>query len=230
MPDRARPAAAGHRNGDEPLEVELKFLAAGPAPLQRLVRRRRLGPARLGPPRTVDEIDRYLDTADARLGAARWACRLRSRGERVIVSLKGPPRSRPTASGLHRRPEIEGPATESLDVGAWPASPARDRLLELSGGWALGERLALRQRRTQRAVTLDGRPIGELSLDRVLVTRGGRRGGTLWSVELELNAASAADAGLIAVLQAELQHVPDLAPDLETKLEHALAMLRHDPR
>lgn len=229
MPDRGGGPGVNRRTVDEPVEVELKFLASGPVPLRRLSQRRRLGPARLGSPTTVDEIDRYLDTADARLGAVRWACRLRARGERVMVSLKGPPRSRPDPSGLHRRPEIEGPATVSIDPRAWPASLARERLLQLTGHRPLGELLALLQRRTQRRVTLEGREIGELSLDRVIVTRGGLPAGRLWSVELELNTTSASDAALIAVLQAELRRIPDLAPDPETKLEHAMAMLQDDP-
>ena len=54
-----------------------------------------LGRAVLGPARTVDETDRYLDTDDGRLAAALWACRLRSREGTTRISLKGPQRSRP---------------------------------------------------------------------------------------------------------------------------------------
>jgi inorganic triphosphatase YgiF len=211
-----------------PVEVELKFLASGPAPLRRLARRRRLGPARLGASKVIDEVDRYLDTDDGRLASSRWACRHRTRGERVIVSLKGPPESASGSDGLHRRPEVEGPATVSLDPAAWPASPARQLLLELSGGRRLGERLALHQRRTERAVLVAEAQVGELSLDRVVVRRGPQRGGTLWSVELELAAGSAADLALIDALRAALRQLTGLAADPLTKLQHAEAMLRHD--
>ncbi|HLY36216.1 MAG TPA: CYTH domain-containing protein [Candidatus Limnocylindria bacterium] len=210
-----------------PIEVELKFLATGSAPLRRLARRRRLGPARLGPPETVDEVDRYLDTDDGRLATARWACRLRTRGDRVIVSLKGPPEAARSPAGLHRRPEVEGPARASLDPLSWPASAARGLLLELSGGGRLAERLALHQRRTERAVLVGDARVGELSLDRVVVTRGRERGGTLWTAELELVADSVADLGLIDALRNALAKLSGLAADRLTKLEHAEAMLRH---
>jgi inorganic triphosphatase YgiF len=221
----SRPSPVGAGTDLTPIEVELKFMASGPAPLRALARRQRLGPAHLGPAEVIDEVDRYLDTADGRLAAARWACRLRARGERVIVSLKGPPRSGAGGPGLHRRPEVEGPATDSLDPATWPASAARDRLLEMSAGRPLSERLALHQRRTQRDVLVGGRVVGALSLDRVRVARGPERSGRLWSVELELSPASAGDDALIAALRAALERLSGLAPDAQTKLEHAETML-----
>ena len=74
-----------------PTEVEARFRAESAEPLAELAGRARLGRARLGSPRTVDETDRYLDTIDGRLAAARWACRLRSREGTTRISLKGPP-------------------------------------------------------------------------------------------------------------------------------------------
>ena len=62
-------------------EVELKY-AATPAALAALARAPRLGPADLGAVLVNDETDRYLDTADRRLAAVAWACRLRSGGDR----------------------------------------------------------------------------------------------------------------------------------------------------
>ena len=50
-----------------PTEVEAKFRAETADPLVELAARPRLGRAVLGTPRTVDEVDRYLDTADGRL-------------------------------------------------------------------------------------------------------------------------------------------------------------------
>jgi inorganic triphosphatase YgiF len=228
MAEGSRPSRqppVGSRADTTPVEVELKFMAPGPAPLRALARRRRLGPAYLGPAEVINEVDRYLDTADGRLAEARWACRLRARSERVIVSLKGPPRSGAGGPGLHRRPEVEGPATRSLDPATWPPSDARDRLIEMSAGRPLSERLALRQRRTQRDVVVAGIEVGQLSLDRVTVARGAERTGRLWSVELELSPASAGDDALIAALRTALEQLPGLAPDAQTKLEHAETML-----
>ena len=108
------------------VEAELKFTAADERPLRELEATDELGPAALGPPRTVAELDRYLDTADLRLAAALWACRLRSREGRTIVSLKGPAEHRP-GDLVHRRPELEGPADAGLEPDGWPPSVARDR-------------------------------------------------------------------------------------------------------
>jgi inorganic triphosphatase YgiF len=208
------------------LEVELKFRATGPEPLEALRGAATLGEAALGAPAAFDELDRYLDTADLRLAAQRWACRLRTREKTTIVSLKGPALAAagsPSAAALHRRPELEGPATADADATAWPASAARDRLLELTDGEPLIERLALAQRRTERDVILDGAPAATLSLDHVRVLRAGEQHGELWCVELEQHAGARVDLeGMARALAA----VPGLAPDPLTKLEHALRLAR----
>jgi inorganic triphosphatase YgiF len=207
-----------------PVEVELKYLASGPAALTRLAAEPRLGPAELGPPRTVIEIDSYLDTRDGRLGAARWACRLREREGSVRISLKGPPG--PGAAGaLHRRPELEGPAGAGRDPTAWPPSDARDLLDRLRDGEPLAERLRLRQARTERAVDVAGDVIGTLTLDVVAVESAGRDGGTLYVAELELTGDGAAGEARLDELQAALDSTDGLVADDRTKLEHAIDML-----
>src|ERR1700674_2671044 len=92
------------------IEAELKFRAADERPLEMLAASATLGPAELGPARTADEVDRYLDTADLRLAAVHWACRLRSREGSALLSLKGPAEHIDGAT-LHLRPELEGRAT-----------------------------------------------------------------------------------------------------------------------
>jgi inorganic triphosphatase YgiF len=205
------------------LEVELKFLARDSTPLEHLANVARLGSASLGPPQTYDELDRYLDTDDGRLAAERWACRLRTRRGATIISLKGPAQANPDGeAALHRRPEVEGPATATIAPDEWPASEARDRLLELSAGHPLIERLALAQRRTERAVTMDGRHIGLLSLDSVTVLHAGAEMGRLCCVELE---SAGPDAEAIVPLAAALAAIDGLAADRQTKLERALGMI-----
>lgn len=209
-----------------PVEVELKLRASDDAPLERLAQVDRLGPAALGPATTVDELDRYLDTADGRFAAARWACRLRTRADRTIVSLKGP--AQPGAGDvLHRRPELEGPAAPDTDPSRWPPSEARDFVDELRVGQGLVERLALAQRRTERPVLVDGERLGTLSLDRVAVLHGGSEVGGLHAVELEL-APDAAETRL-PELAAALATVEGLRPDPSTKLERALAIVEQAP-
>lgn len=206
------------------LETELKLRGA-PAALDALAVLDRLGPATLGAARTVDELDVYLDTAGGALAAARWACRLRAREDRRWISCKGPAEHRP-GEALHRRPEIEGPAPHGSagSAAAWPPSAARNLVLLLAGDAPLAELITLRQRRTERAATVDTARIGTLSLDRVAVEQGGTALGGFATVELELGAGvQAADmAGVLAALSAQ----PGLEPDPTSKLEHALELAR----
>jgi inorganic triphosphatase YgiF len=208
------------------VEVELKFRAAGDDVLRRLAGIAALGPATLGPPRTVDELDRYLDTEDRRMAEARWACRLRSREGSTKISLKGPPQPSAHADGaLHRRPELEAPASADLDPSRWPASEARALVDRLRGERSLVERLRLRQQRAEREVSLDGASIGVLSLDRVEVEREGAHLGTLHAVELEVNSGEEASGEQLVRLADALHAIDGLEPDRLTKLEHALVLL-----
>ncbi len=207
-------------------ELELKLLAGDDRPLQELAARRTLGPASLGDLSVTGELDRYLDTADGRLGEARWACRLRTRDGRTIVSLKGPSRrATGTDASLHQRPEREGPANDRLDPAAWPPSGATELLRALSGDAPLVERLALRQERGERAVRVGDAHVGTLSLDRVDVLHRGDPVGRLFVVELELAGDAARDPSLIARLSDALAAVDGLSPDPASKLEHALALV-----
>ena len=183
----------------------------------------RLGPAELGPPSASSEVDVYLDTVDGALSAAHWACRLRTRGHRVTLSLKGPPD--PAAGGwLHRRPESEGPATAQRDPSAWPPSPARELLLRLTRGGPLVERFVLHQHRVERAVMREGHRIGTLSLDAVDVEHEGSAIGRLHVVELELTTGTV-DESVLDPLARELEAIPGLAPEPRTKLERAIALI-----
>ena len=203
------------------IEAELKFRAEDERPLRELAAATVLGSAELGPARVVAEIDRYLDSADLRLSALRWACRLRTREGRTVVSLKGPA-EHAAGDPLHRRPEIEGPASPVLEPISWPPSAARDRLLAMSGGEPLLERFRLEQERTERAVMVDASRVGLLSLDRARLLRGGFEIGRLAVVELELEPGAELDH---LPLADALAAVPGLVADPLSKFEHALALL-----
>lgn len=205
------------------LEVEAKFRAAGPGPLRALGAAVALGPAELGPIHAARETDRYLDTARGALAAERWACRLRTRGGDVIVSLKGPPGAG-TSGAMHRRPEIEAPATPSLDPADWPRSEARDLLDRLRGGDELAERLVLDQDRDERAVRHRGHDVALLTLDTVRVVVAGAPIGTLHMAELELLGESHGRAPMDEMVAA-LAEVPGLEAEPRTKLERALELL-----
>jgi inorganic triphosphatase YgiF len=213
---------------DATIEVELKLRAETDAPLRALTTMARLGPADLGPATEVLELDRYLDTADGRLATAGWACRLRTRRGSHLLSLKGPPQHLAGAA-LHRRPEIEGPADPALPPNEWPASHARARLLALSGGAPLVERLALRQRRVERSATIGGTQVGTLSLDRVEVEQDGVQRGAFVAMELELDDAALGGGFDPAPLVAAMLATRGAAHEPHTKLERALALLASGP-
>jgi inorganic triphosphatase YgiF len=207
-----------------PAEIEARFAAADDAPLDRLATAAHLGPALLGPMRTADEIDRYLDTPDGRLAEAGWACRLRSRGDGWRVSLKGPPAGDGSTAWLHERLEIEGPATSGLDPRDWPPSAARQRLRQLAGGeGSMVERLRLLQRRREREVAIGGQAHGTLSLDAVSVVHRGNEIGRLRVVELEL--PGGVERAALEPLAAALGAIAGLAPEPRSKLERAVDLL-----
>jgi inorganic triphosphatase YgiF len=208
-----------------PVEVELKYRAAGPGPLRVLATTPALGRAMLGDPSAIEELDRYLDTVDERFSASAWACRLRSRAGTTRLSLKGPAEDG-TSGALHRRLEIEGPATDDLDPAAWPESEARDLVDSIRRGRPLVERFRLHQLRTERSVTLDGIDLGILTLDVVDIEAHGESLDRLHVVELELRGdAIGTDASRLAEMNGGLAAVDGLQPEDRTKLEHAIARL-----
>lgn len=205
------------------IESELKLIADGEAPLRALATRQPLAGARLGPARTVDEVDRYLDTAGLRLASQGWACRLRTRGGSTLVSLKGPA-VHGVGALLHRRPELNGPATAEAILAGWPRSEASAALEAMSGGEPLVERCTLVQSRTERDVLVEGRRVGVLSLDRVRVVAAGEELGILYIVELELDPAAEPEPPADRLAR-ELARIDGLRPDPMTKVQHALEMI-----
>jgi inorganic triphosphatase YgiF len=205
------------------LEVEARFRASDRATLERLASIAILGPATLGPATCATETDRYLDTHDGRLAAARWACRLRTRGDATWISLKGPPDAE-TSGWLHRRPELEGPASDTVDADSWPDSDARRLLLELADGRPLSEQLRLTQERTERDVRVDGDVVGTLSLDAVHAERGAESLGEFLIVELELRAEAEPHGDLRPLALALVAAEASLVPEPRTKLELALGV------
>lgn len=130
--------------------------------------------------------DVYFDTPERALAAAGLGARLRTGDHPPTVTLKAAAGGDP-ASAIHRRHEIEGPATERLELADWPASTARDVLLGLAGDRPLVERFVLDQRRLERPIESGGARM-MLSLDEIEVRRAGRRIGHFDMLEVELRA------------------------------------------
>jgi inorganic triphosphatase YgiF len=205
-----------------PLEIEVKLGVSRPQRIARMVRdfgRHRLaGFEPLTPPRIVMLTDRYLDTVrvDGRLQAAGMRARLRTQGRNVIVAIK---RDGVERAGVTVRVELEAAATSSRDPRHWPASPARDAIIEAIGGEHLTEIAVLRQRRLVRTLGRGATTV-DLSLDRVDAVERGRVLARRHELEAELRSGQEAD---LAALAEVLRHVDGLVPAVGSKLAFGLS-------
>src|SRR6185369_13658839 len=121
---------------------------------------------------------------------------------------------------LHHREEIEGPTDGQLDPAAWPASQARELLLDLIGSASLVPLFEVRQRREVRDVRDGNGARAEISLDRADVRRGRRHAGTFDALEVEARDGDAVTAVLEPMAKAV--DASGLAtPDARSKLEIA---------
>ncbi len=204
------------------MEIEAKFALPNRQAYRDLLRLRDLAGFTLAPTAAAHVADRYFDTADGRLLAAGYTCRLRAEGASVLATLKGLGGAQ---DAVHHRDEqeVQLPAW-TPDMAAWPASPARDLALKLTAGAPLLPLFDLAQHRT-RADVLDGtRRVAELSLDAVRATVG-RRPALYYELEVELK-PEGTEADLAAVVQ-ELRTIYNLASEPRSKFERALETLRH---
>jgi len=206
--------------GAGPQEVELKLTVLDATAIRALV----LDPATwlpgvapLGPARSVEIEDRYVDTAGGTLRAAGLAARIRISPDGRRLTVKS--LARRGVGAIHRRLELEGDAGDGDDPRSWPPSDASDRLLVIIGTEALATVATLRQLRLQRDVAI-GSSVVELSLDEIEVA--GATGGHDGWVELEAELRSGSEKDL-AALGAELLRRADLAPATTSKLQRALA-------
>jgi CHAD domain-containing protein len=168
--------------------------------------------ATLGAPRVKAVEDRYFDTAREALRQHGFGARLRRVAGRHIVTVKSlSPDELPSEGGagertsaddgpadaVHRRIELEGPASGRLDPGTWPSSPARELIDELRGAARLRGLFTIRQVREVREVTsADGS--AELSLDEVRVIAGRSIVGTFAELEVESTSGSTDVLGGVA--------------------------------
>ncbi|MGH2408211.1 MAG: CHAD domain-containing protein [Candidatus Limnocylindrales bacterium] len=172
------------------LEVELKFAIRDAAGLEQLLDADRVGGLVAGPWRTVDLVDRYLDTADRAIARGGYAARLRTGADGTAIELKSLADvagggAADDGASIRRRRELSGPADPDGAPDAWPDSEARTELLALVGGAPIAERFALQQRRRERDLRgTEGWAV--LSLDDVTVLQGGAELGRFAALEVEL--------------------------------------------
>lgn len=160
--------------------------------------------AELGEPRTKAVEDRYFDTMREALRSHGFGARLRRVGGRYLVTVKSlspdeldaedddpgsPALAQERGDAVHRRIELEGPASARLDPRTWPASPARELIDELRGAARLRGLFTIRQVREVRDITAaDG--TAQLSLDEVRVIAGRSVVGTFAELEVESTGGS----------------------------------------
>ncbi len=199
-----------------PIEVELKYQVADLAIGERLLGSDRLGKfVPDGEIRVAEHDDRYLDTPDGVLDAARMAVRLRVEGDQTTLTVKSPGS---VEGALRRREELEGPADTSTPPASWPRSAARDRLLELIGDRPLLELVTIRQFRRKRDFVTTEATV-ELSLDEVRIVVDQHTVDRFIELEAELTRGPEDALGpLIGLLDGR----PGLSPTVSSKLARAL--------
>ena len=207
--------AAGHK-----IEIEMKFEVAAPGGGDRYLVAPELGPfTPSGPVSSIRVEDRYVDSADWALARAGFAARMRKTSRGSQISLKAL-----SASGgrLQRREEIEGPTDANLNPRDWPASHARNVVLELCGDEALVEMLTIRQLRRLRTLKAGGTR-AELSLDEVEIVGDGHVLEGFEELEVELKRGDEAPLQkLLAVFDGD----DGLRAVSESKLVHAIRAMR----
>ncbi len=135
------------------MEIEAKFRVPNRDVHRELLRLREIAGYTVARVGRVEVVDRYFDTADGRLLAGQYSCRLRTQDGKVLATLKGLGSSE---DGLHRRDEREVSLPSLLlDPTDWPDSDARDLACALTRGEPLQPLFDLNQSRV-KADVLDG--------------------------------------------------------------------------
>ncbi len=203
------------------MEIEAKFALPNRQTYRDLLRLRALAGFTLIPTAAVHITDRYFDTADSRLLAAGYTCRLRTEGALVLATLKGLGGAR---GAVHHRDEQEVQLVAwTPEVAVWPASSARDLAQKLTGGMPLQPLFDLEQHRSRADVMDEARRVAELSLDAVRATVG-RRPALYYELEVELK-PEGTETDLATVVQ-ELRTIYNLTPEPRSKFERALETLQ----
>jgi len=215
------------------MEVELKYAVPDDELFEQLLSLTHLGDYWLRPAGDQRLTDHYYDTPERAVLRGGYALRLRENpeGGEWLGTLKGLANASGPGSGAeHDREEYESRVPPGAAPQAWPAGPARERALALSGEQPLQEIVSIGQERHKRiAVAGAGEPGGretaELSLDVVSLPRDGQTQVT-YELEIEL-LPDGKHADLQALEQALVGY--QLAPQSSSKFERALALVDGAP-
>lgn len=166
--------------------------------------------------------DVLLDTDSRLITTTMHALRIRTAGEKRVVTFKGPNQG---SQGTHEREEIEAPldGQVSFDPAQWP-SEVGVPVLALTHGDALHPLLRLRVERHTWVVRKHGHVVGELALDNGEILAGGRREPL---AELELELKESGTRADLETVSAALKEALPIQPEPRSKLQRGLALLRH---
>jgi CHAD domain-containing protein/uncharacterized protein YjbK len=202
------------------MEREVKYRVASTAELNELRRIASLAGFPLTPAGVEEQQNIYYDTPGGELRRQEYALRVRTLGERQILTLK---RDRSGSDGLHVREELESDlGAEGLTAG-WPAGELGAKLDELLGtGPDLTALFTITTMREKLLVGPLDRPIAELALDTCVLNAGGHTQG-FFELEIELLDAQAEQA--LHAMAAELRERWQLEPEARSKYKRGLALL-----
>jgi CHAD domain-containing protein/uncharacterized protein YjbK len=202
------------------MEIEAKFVIPDRETCKRLQEAEQIAGFLLSAGHSKEIHDTYLDTPGQAVRQAGYACRKREQDNKIIMTLK---QLEAAAGGIHRREEFEVTLTRDLPPVQWPASPARDLILQLIQQEPLGVLFDLRQTRFARLMRSHSeRLVAELSVDevRVCVDDAER---TYFELEVELlQEGTESD---LEQIQRQLREQWSLQPESCSKFERAHTLL-----
>ncbi|GAB4540954.1 MAG: hypothetical protein Kow0063_31330 [Anaerolineae bacterium] len=205
------------------MEIEAKFCVPDEETYHRLRQANQVAGYLLSAGQVKQVQDTYLDTEERVILAAGYACRRREQTGGTLVTLKGLGGAQ---GAVHRRHEVEIQMPAYQPPAEWPASPARDQVLELIGEAPLIPLLTLQQTRLERLVSQDEASIAEMSLDSVRLVADDREL-SFFEVEVELG-DQGSEEDLVAMATC-LQDEWGLEPEPRSKFERALDFLATTP-
>lgn len=206
------------------MEREAKFPVPDPSTWQRIAQAVRVAGCAQVPLGRERQVNVYFDSEDGALGRERFACRVRSVGEKRIVTLKGPLEPRRDVTVRYEMERIV--AVSDLANGA----PGRDLVLELlppeirARVTPLAPLVAILTSGTDRrlfALRRGDVDVAELAMDEVSFTAGSRELPVYREVEIELTGG---DEGELARLVRWYREEWSLTPSQRSKLEVGLEL------
>ena len=216
--------AAGPSGDNE--ELELKFVFAGADAGEAIARWLDVRYPAVGDAawRTLEITDRYFDTPDSALEAAGYGARLRTVGNETVLTVMADIES---VGGLHRRLELEAPATRALNPAAWPESEARARVIALAAGTRrLIESFTVGQQRRERELALPT-ATAVASIDEAEVDYLGAPAGEIHQFEVELRDG---DPGALKVFARAFARARLARPGEHSKLAMAAQLVEQAAR